>query len=36
MTQWLKVTPDFRPREAFGLLLKDRNSQVFWKHNIQL
>lgn len=31
MTSWLKVTLDYRPREAFSLLLNDRNSQVIWK-----
>lgn len=29
--KWLKVTLDCRPREAFSLLLNDRNSQVICK-----
>lgn len=31
MTSWLKVTLDYRPREAFSLLVNNRNSQVIWK-----
>lgn len=31
MTPWSKVTLDYRPRQAFSLLLNDRNSQVIWK-----